>query len=261
MLFDPDQVPAACLLADSRKNYFYIWSQCEENRVKSTKIIFNRLLFLIILSSSLPLQAEQGDWLVRVRGIVVHPDDSSGLVSAGGVPLAGTGVEVDTQAVPEIDVTYMLHKHWGIEVIAGIAKHNVSFETAAPIAGLTDGFDLFDTWVLPPTVTLQYHFLPDNKIRPYLGFGVNYTAFLGDDATSELEALVGPVDVDTDHSWGLAGQVGVDIDFKDNWFFNVDVKYIDIDTTATLQTIPLGRLRVNVDVDPFVFGAGLGYRF
>src|SRR3989304_4328731 len=83
----------------------------------------------------------------------------------------------------------------------------------------------------------------------------------GRHATSELEALVGPVDVDTDHSWGLAGQVGVDIDFKDNWFFNVDVKYIDIDTTATLQTIPLGRLRVNVDVDPFVFGAGLGYRF
>jgi len=229
--------------------------------VKSTKIIFNHLLFLIILGSSLPLQAAQGDWLVRIRGIVIYPDDSSGLVSAGGVPLAGTGVDVDTQAVPEIDVTYMIHNHWGIEVIAGIAKHNVSFETAAPVAGLTDGLDLFDTWVLPPTVTLQYHFLPDQKIRPYVGLGVNYTAFLGDNATSELEALVGSVDVNTENSWGWAGQAGVDIDFKDNWFINMDVKYIDIDTRATLTTTPLGKLRVNVDVDPFVFGAGIGYRF
>lgn len=219
--------------------------------IKNTSV---RLLLLVILTCSLPLQAEQGDWLVRVRGIVIHPDDSSGMISG----IANTGVEVDTQAVPEIDVTYMLHKHWGVEVIAGIAKHNVSLSGIG--LGLPNGLDLFDTWVLPPTVTLQYHFLPDNKIRPYVGLGVNYTAFLGDNATSELEALVGPVDVDTDHSWGLAGQVGVDIDFKDHWFFNVDVKYIDIDTTATLQT-GLGRLRVNVDVDPFVFGAGIGYRF
>ena len=229
--------------------------------MKTFKKTCVRLLFLVILTSSLPLQAEQGDWLVRVRGIVIHPDDSSGLVSAGGVPLAGTGVNVNTQAVPELDVTYMFHRNWGVEVIAGIAKHNVSFETAAPIAGLTNGFDLFDTWVLPPTVTLQYHFLPDNNIRPYVGLGVNYTAFLGDNATSELEALVGPVDVDTDHSWGLAAQVGVDVTLKDNWFVNFDLKYIDINTTATLQTGPLGRLRVNVDIDPFIFGAGIGYRF
>lgn len=227
----------------------------------TSKITGRYFLLIIILASSLPLHAAQGDWLVRVRGIVVHPDDSSGQVSAGGVPLAGTGVDVDSQAVPEIDVTYMLHQNWGVEVIAGITRHDVSFETAAPIAGLTDGFDLFDSWVLPPTVTLQYHFLPDSKIRPYVGIGVNYTAFLWNDATDELESLLGPVDVDMDHSWGLAGQIGVDIDFRDNWFFNLDLKYIDIDTTASLQTTPLGRLRVDVDVDPFVFGAGIGYRF
>ena len=214
-------------------------------------------LFLVILTTSLPIQAEQGDWLVRVRGIVIHPNDSSGRISG----IANTGVEVDTQAVPELDITYMFHRNWGVEVIAGIAKHNVSFETAAPIAGLTDGLDLFDTWVLPPTVTLQYHFLPDNNIRPYVGLGVNYTAFLWNDATDRLESMIGPVDVDVDHSWGLAAQVGVDITVKDNWFVNFDLKYIDIDTTATLQTGPLGRLRVNVDVDPFVFGAGIGYRF
>ena len=223
--------------------------------------IISCFISVLLVVTSINALAEQGDWIVRARGIVVLPDDSSGLVSAGGVALAGTGVDVDSNAVPELDVTYMLHKHWGIEAIAGITKHNVDFETAAPVAGLTDGFKLFDSWVLPPTVTLQYHFLPDNNIRPYIGAGINYTAFLGNDASDQLEALVGPVDVDMDNSWGFAVQAGVDIDFNDKWFFNMDVKYIDIDSTATLQTTPLGRLRVNVEVDPIVAGAGIGYRF
>ena len=211
-------------------------------------------LFLVILTTSLPIQAEQGDWLVRVRGIVIHPNDSSGRISG----IANTGVEVDTQAVPELDITYMFHRNWGVEVIAGIANHNISLKGNG--LALPSGMDLFDTWVLPPTVTLQYHFLPDNNIRPYVGLGVNYTAFLWNDATDRLESMIGPVDVDVDHSWGLAAQVGVDITVKDNWFVNFDLKYIDIDTTATLKTGG-GRLRVNVDVDPFVFGAGIGYRF
>lgn len=69
-------------------------------------------LLSVLLLNAMPLRAEQGDWLVRARGIVVHPNDSSGLISLGGVPVTNTGVEVDTNVVPELDVTYMLRKHW-----------------------------------------------------------------------------------------------------------------------------------------------------
>ena len=219
------------------------------------------LLYIATLSlvSISPVQAEKGDWLVRARGIVINPLDDSSAVSVGGIPVAGSGVNVDYSIVPELDVTYMFHKHWGIEVIAGIAEHTVDVEgSALPVP---DGFDLFDSWVLPPTVTLQYHFLPDGKIRPYVGAGINYTAFLENDATDAFEAVAGSTDVDLDNSWGWAAQAGVDITLMDNWFINLDVKYIDIDTTATLQTTGLGRLRVDVEVDPIVVGAGIGYRF
>ena len=229
--------------------------------LKHIQVFFAFFIVIFFSLNAADVLAEQGDWIVRGRGIVISPNDSSGLVSAGGVGIAGTGVNVDSQAVPELDVTYMFHKHWGVELIAGIARHNVDFKTGAPVAGLTNGLKLFDSWVLPPTVTLQYHFLPDNNIRPYIGAGINYTAFLGNNASRQLEALVGPVDVDMDNSWGFALQAGMDIDIRNNWFFNVDVKYIDINTTASLLTGPLGRLRVNVDVDPVVFGAGIGYRF
>ena len=208
--------------------------------------------------------AEQGDWLVRLRGIYVDPIDDSGLISLNGAPLPGSGVGVNSNPVPEIDVTYMLLRNVGIEVIAGITNHDVEVEGSA-LAGLgvTNGFKIFDAWVLPPTVTLQYHFLPEGSIRPYVGIGVNYTTFLDENATRNLETtLASPVSVGMTNSWGWAAQGGVDITLKDNWFINIDVKYIDIDATASLGVKNLGaRLEVDANIDPIVFGAGIGYRF
>ena len=222
------------------------------------------ILVVLLLPLSIPAAlADQGDWLVRLRGIGIIPDDSSSETALGGTTLAGSGVEVDAAWVPELDITYMVTNNIGVEVIAGIANHDVNVTgpgAALGGLGLTDGFKLFDTWVLPPTVTLQYHFFPEGSIRPYLGFGANYTATLWDDATSDLEAAIGPVEVNSTNSWGWAAQAGVDIDWKDNWYFNLDVKYIDFDSEASLQTT-LGTLRVDVDIDPFVVGAGIGYRF
>ena len=95
---------------------------------------------------------------------------------------------------------------------------------------------------------------------------MNYTAFLADNATSQLEAAVGgPVKVSTENSWGYAFQAGVDYDINDKWFLNADVKYIDISTAAKLGVnggVNAGAvLNVDVDVDPWVMGVGIGYRF
>ena len=216
------------------------------------------LLVGVLLPMSMAY-AEQGDWLVRLRGIAVAPNDDSSQVSLNNTALPGTGVEVDTQGIPEIDVTYMFHRHWGVELIAGTAEHNVNLQ--GNIGPVVSGTKLFDTWVLPPTVTLQYHFFPDKKFRPYIGAGANFTTFIDENASPALESALGtPVSVKMDNSWGWALQAGMDIDIKNNWFFNFDIKYIDIDSTAKLDFGP-NRLSVDVDVDPWVAGAGVGYRF
>lgn len=242
------------------------------------------LLLLIYFSISPAVFAEQGDILVRLRGIAIVPDDDSDQVRVAGLGTVqglnggqSSRVSVTKAIVPELDITYMLTDHLGIEAIAGIANHDVELQddglstlvgALVPGAGseLTDGFKIFDTWVLPPTVTLQYHFRPEAKWRPYAGIGVNYTAFLWDDATTRLERAVGgPVHVNSRNGWTWALQAGVDIDWKDNWYFNIDMKYIDIDTEASIfiNGGPLAgtNLRVNTDVSPFVVGAGIGYRF
>jgi outer membrane protein len=61
-------------------------------------------------------------------------------------------------------------------------------------------------------------------------------------------------------SWGLAAQVGMDYMLTENVMLNAQVRYIDIDTTATADTA-LGKVKVDVDVDPFVYMVGLGYKF
>lgn len=224
-------------------------------------------------AAPLPVLAEAGDWLVRARGIAIATDDDSGRIrlEAGGTSTAldGSGVGVDTAIVPELDVTYMVTDHIGIEAIAGIAIHDVDLEGPGAVLsglGLTDGFKIFDTWVLPPTVTVQYHLMQDSRFRPYLGIGVNYTAFLWNDATDRLETAVGsPVDVDMDNGFTWAAQAGADVDIDERWYFNIDVKYIDIDSTASLliKNGPLANtgLRVNADINPWVVGAGIGLRF
>ncbi len=224
------------------------------------------LVLATLLTSTISTSAYAVDekWKVRFRGIGIIPDDSSNNITANGTTGLGAGVEVNEAFVPEFDITYMITPHWGVEAIAGIAKHDVSIEGNDGVLlsglGINDGFEIFDTWVLPPTVTLQYHFMPQSNIRPYVGVGINYTATLFDDATEQLEAILGPVDVSTSNSWGYALQAGLDYDINDSWFFNVDVKYIDINTTAKLGFTG-GNLEVDLDINPFVVGAGVGYRF
>ncbi|HSG92890.1 MAG TPA: OmpW family outer membrane protein, partial [Methylotenera sp.] len=62
-------------------------------------------------------------------------------------------------------------------------------------------------------------------------------------------------------SWGLAVQAGFDYAINNDWFVNVDLKYIDIDTTATYRNTAAGSVSVSTDIDPIVFGIGIGRRF
>jgi outer membrane protein len=50
---------------------------------------------------------------------------------------------------------------------------------------------------------------------------------------------------------------------SDRWYLNFDLKYIDIDTDATIKNRSTGeRLAdVSVDVNPWVPGIGVGYRW
>lgn len=211
------------------------------------------MLAALCLSATPALALEQGDWLVRLRAIGVIPTDDSGGISPD---LPTASVEADPAVVPEIDITYMATRNIALELILATTHHDVDGQGAISNLG-----EVADAWLLPPTLLVQWHFLPDAQIRPYVGAGINYTFTYGEDATGSLEAaLGGPTRVELDNSFGWALQAGVDVGIDDNWFVNLDVKYIDLDVDAEITTGGTVR-KTNVEINPVIVGAGIGYRF
>ena len=184
-------------------------------------------------------------WQVRLRGLSITPDESATIEAIGG------DVEISSAFIPELDFTYFFTENIAAELILGTSNHDV--KAVSTVAG---DIELGDVWLLPPTLTLQYHFT-GGALKPYLGAGVNLTLFYGADE--------GPVadDVDYDASFGFAFQGGLDYALDDKWFLNVDVKKILIQTDATVNaTTALGAtVGADVDINPLVIGFGVGYKF
>jgi outer membrane protein len=183
---------------------------------------------------------------------MVAPTEKTGPVTP---TFPGAHTAVSNSYTPELDFTYMVTKHIGTELILATTKHHVSGRGSLQSFGR-----LANTWVLPPTLTVQYHFLPDAHVRPYVGAGVNYTIFYNEKATSALNSAIGKTDVGLKDSVGYALQGGIDIDVTKRVFVNFDIKYIDIDTKAKLTTGTLVN-RERVHIDPIVAGVGIGMRF
>ncbi len=196
---------------------------------------------------------QAGDVLLRARAITVAPNERSGSVLPA---FPGEKLRVDNSFMAEVDVTYMATDHLGFELIASTTRHHADGRT-----GTTGSIGrLASTWVLPPTLTAQYHFLPRTSVRPYVGAGINYTVFWNEKASGGLQAAVGPTRVHMKDSVGWAAQAGVDVDLARKVFLNLDVKYIDVDTRASLRTTKAGTQHVRIDLDPLVFGVGVGLR-
>lgn len=226
------------------------------------KSLLSASLFALAISAPLVANAhEAGDILVRAGVAVVAPDDSSGNLKLDGAKVPGTKATVDNSTQFGIAVAYMLTNHFGLELLAATPfSHTVSVKGLGPSL---DG-KLADVKELPPTLSLQYYPLETtSKFQPYVGVGLNYTMFFGSDLTSQRKDE-GFSNLKLKNSVGLAGQVGADYMLTDHVMLNASIWYVDINTTATADgptALGVGRTKVNVDIDPWVYMVGVGYKF
>jgi len=230
------------------------------------RIYFRKLIIAgCLLSSSVisfsALALGQGNWIVRGRIIDIDPDSSSEDVVANGQTVPATGVTVDNAFTLDIDITYMFTPNWGAELLLDLSsKHDVSSE-GSTLVSLAPG-NIMSARVLPPALIMQYHPMPYNVMRPYVGLGVNYTYFFDEEATASLDKGLGGVgDVSLDSSFGWVAQIGADYELNNEWFLNIDLKYMAIDTTANFYSGALGNVSADVDINPWVIGVGIGKRF
>ncbi len=189
-------------------------------------------------------------WMIRARILGVMPSEDSSDWKLDGLAYSSADLSIDNSVVPELDISYFFNKNIAVELVLGVTPHDIKGKADL------DGVDIGNAWLLPPTLLLQYHFDAGRGIKPYVGAGVNYTVFFNEDAGTP--GVVNSLDLDNSFGWAL--QAGVDIHLEGNWFLNVDVKKLWLNTDATVQTT-LGRFDTNVDIDPWMIGVGIGYRF
>ena len=187
-------------------------------------------------------------WQVRLRAVGVAPDESASIGIIGG------DVAISNALIPELDFTYFFTENFAAELILGTAKHDVqAINTAA------GDVNLGSVWLLPPTLTAQYHFYTSNKkvFKPYIGAGVNYTLF--------YNVKSGDVaDVSYDNALGYAAQLGFDLMLDETFFINVDVKrlFLSTDVSVDASNLALGLIiPAEVDINPWLVGVGVGMKF
>jgi outer membrane protein len=216
----------------------------------------------ILGSVTLPAYShEAGDWILRVGATSVVPDESSGLISTASTgPLANTGAGVGNSTQLGLNIVYMWTDNLGIELLAA-----TPFEHDLDAKGLSAyGFDttsLGSAKHLPPTLTAEY-FLFDSQasFRPYVGVGINFTTFFSEDLGSFAKNELAASSLELDDSWGVSWRAGFDWELNDTWMFNASAWKIDLETDASFDSA-LGAVKVNVDVDPWVYMISLGYKF
>ncbi|PYY84796.1 outer membrane protein OmpW [Pseudomonas sp. TKO26] len=226
------------------------------------------LLSTSLLLSSLAVSTAQafeaGDIIVRAGAVTVDPRESSSSVKVDRGALAGTNLGgkaslgSDTQL--GLNFAYMLTNHLAVELLAATPfEHNVSLSGTA--GGIADG-KLGSLKHLPPTLSLLYYPMHSKSaFQPYVGAGLNYT-WIYDEKVGSRASAAGFDNFRAGNSWGWAAQVGMDYMLTDRLMLNAQMRYIDINTDAYVNNSQLGvRSKVNVDVDPFVYMVGLGYKF
>jgi outer membrane protein len=233
--------------------------------------MMKKTILAVALIAAFPTlaMAEAGDWVVRVRAVNVAPNEDSKLGKTVnnllGAPVMSSGAElaVSDKVIPELDISYYLTKNIAAELILALGtRHNVSIQGDS--AGVVTNQGLGSVNLLPPTLTAQWHFNPDQMIDPYVGAGVNYTVMLDRNLKGSSGAIDGnKIKIDSD-SWGWVAQAGVDINLADGWVVNADVKYVTIDTDVKLKgAVTSGAWRKidSLDIDPWVVGIGIGKKF
>lgn len=202
--------------------------------MKTTRFALAAAAALMGTVAAPALAQQKGDMTIGIGLGYVDPQGGTSNTAAGGIT-------VDENTRPTLTFEYFVADRIGIEVLAAWPfEHDININGAK--AGKTKH--------LPPTISLQYHFVNQSKLTPFVGVGLNYTTFFDDSLDSGAGLTL-------DDSWGWAAHAGVDYQISDAGSLRVDMRYIDISTDAKVNGTNIGK----VDIDPIVLGVSYIYRF
>ena len=161
--------------------------------------------------------------------------------------LAGADASVNDDWSVTGSAAYAFNDNFSVELWSGLAnfEHEVTLDGLGTIASVEHR---------PTTLSLNYHFAPDSKIRPFVGIGYGWVNVSGE---RTLGALAG-LGINGSNANGIAFGAGLDWYVNDTFFIRADIRKLDFDTDVTVET--LGNVGT-ANVDPVVYGISAGLRF
>jgi outer membrane protein len=194
---------------------------------------------LVLATASVSLAAGQNfkRWSVGTQIMYLNPDVDEnlvGLVSAEDTMTGGLTVE------------YFLTPNFSAELVAAVAHTDLVVKAGGSEIGSGKA------WLLPPSLYVKYHPMPQWKISPYVGGG--FCWILPWDET--LSITGNRVDLKIDDAFGWAAKAGADIHIMGNLYANVDIMYLNAEHDAKVN-----GTKFDLDLKVWSYNIGMKYRF
>ncbi len=217
------------------------------------KLLKYAVVILAVLAA-MPLAAQSRS--VDIYGYATWVDPSGDSVfDADGIDDAR--VEFDSAQGFGVAVNVFFSNRVSAEFAASVVESDVAFRSDNPLFPFLTGGELE---MIPITATLQFHFNPTGRIDPYVGVGAAYVLF---DRVNDL-GDVGGIDVDEidfDDDVGLVVNAGLTFDITPNFAIYLDGKYVPVSTSATARFATGPGTATEIDINPLILSAGIGFQF
>jgi outer membrane protein len=209
----------------------------------------NKIAAALVIALALvaPGAASVEGFAVRLGYLKVNPESDNGR-------LAGAyDAEVDDDWSTTIGLSYFFGPNLAVDLQTAISQYEQDISLTGGATGLPtlNDANLVAVEHRPTVVQVQWHFAPGEQISPYAGVGYGFTSVKVARNDTGLGVL------DTDNADGFAIEGGVDINFENNLFVRGSVQYLQFETDVTLGGADIGT----VDVNPWIYGVSVGYRF
>ena len=128
-------------------------------KVRIFAVLFIAMLVFAFASACFAADQDFYRYGVRIRGLYVMPNDHFDGAVQGFLQQNGFGKAViDDSVAPELDLEYFFTKNISSELVLALVKNDIAFADGHNVVG--------STWLLPPSLLIKYHFMPDAKISP-----------------------------------------------------------------------------------------------
>src|SRR5690554_2985669 len=227
------------------------------------KLLTSSILALSVAAPTV-LAHQAGDMIVRAGVVTVTTGESTSGVIVDGTTDLGGEATLNNNTQLGLNFAYMVTNKVAVELLgASPFEHDVAIKGTGAVDGA-----LGKVKHLPPTLSAVYFPMDaGSAFQPYVGVGVNYTWFFNKKVTSGAKAGDNAAgfpltNLKVKNSWGWAAQVGADYMLTENIMLNGQIRYIDIDTEATVDVAGgAAHAKVDVNIKPVVYMVGLGYKF